>query len=135
MTNTLRPECVRRHGRGELRAGDVCRWDIESFSEVYDIVAGELDATATSVRFREDAFEDMFDELDELGYDYVLVGWYHSHPGYGSFMSRVDLDTQTRMFNRPFHVSLVADPVTLELRAFPLMNDGCVEIPYTVSKK
>jgi len=112
--------------------GDICRWNGERFSVVYDVVTGQLDATATSVRFREDAFESMFDELDELEYDYVLIGWYHSHPGYTSFMSHIDLDTQMRMFNQPFHVALVADPVTMELKAFRLIDDTCVEIPYAV---
>lgn len=112
--------------------GDICQWNGQQFSVVYDVVTGQLDATATSVRFRQDAFEDMFDELDELGYDYVLIGWYHSHPGYTSFMSHIDLDTQIRMFNQPFHVALVADPVALELKAFRWMDGECVEIPYAV---
>ncbi len=115
--------------------GDVCRWNDERFSMVYDVVTGQLDATATSVRFREEAFESMFDELDELDYDYVLIGWYHSHPGYTSFMSHVDLDTQIRMFNQPFHVALVADPITMELKAFRLVDGSCVEIPYAVVEK
>ncbi len=115
--------------------GDLGRWNNTPFSMIYDLVTGQLDATATSVRFRQDAFEDMFDALDELSYDYVLIGWYHSHPGYTSFMSYVDLDTQRRMFNQPFHVALVADPISLELKAFRLLDDECVEIPYAVVKK
>jgi proteasome lid subunit RPN8/RPN11 len=28
--------------------------------------------------------------------DGLIIGWYHSHPGYGIFMSDTDIQTQSR---------------------------------------
>ncbi|MEA2054202.1 MAG: hypothetical protein U9O96_03665 [Candidatus Thermoplasmatota archaeon] len=113
-------------------AGDLYRWNGEDFSVIHDIVTGKLNSTPVSVKFKKDAFENLFDQLDEIGYDYILIGWYHSHPGYTSFMSPVDMDTQSRMFNKPFHVALVADPINMELKAFRIVDERCIEIPYAV---
>ena len=42
----------------------------------------------------------------------ALVGWYHTHPGLGVFLSETDLDKTHRvLFNEPFQVALVYDPV------------------------
>jgi proteasome lid subunit RPN8/RPN11 len=112
--------------------GEVCRWQDAVFSVVHDVVTSELEATSVSVRFRRDAFDDLFEQLDDIDYDYVLLGWYHSHPGYTSFMSDVDVDTQSRMFTQPFHAAIVVDPLTVDMKAFRLARDACVEIPYAV---
>ena len=94
-----------------------------------------LESTSVSVRFQRDAFEDLFDRLDEIKYDYILLGWYHSHVGYSSFMSEVDIDTQSKMFTQPFHAALVVDPVNLEMKAFRLADGKCMEIPYAIFRE
>jgi len=115
--------------------GNLYVWSGEGFSVIHEIVTGKLDSTAVSVKFRRDSFENLFDQLDDIEYDYVLIGWYHSHPGYTSFMSSIDVDTQARMFNKPFHVALVIDPINLELKAFRIIEGKCIEIPYAVFER
>ena len=40
-----------------------------------------------------------------------IVGWYHSHPGYGIFMSETDMTTHGKLLQfSPFIIALVADP-------------------------
>ncbi|MDI9584709.1 MAG: Mov34/MPN/PAD-1 family protein [Acidobacteriota bacterium] len=39
-----------------------------------------------------------------------VVGWYHSHPGFGVFMSDQDLFIQDNFFDGEGHVALVIDP-------------------------
>jgi len=112
--------------------GEIRQWKNNNFSIVHDVVTSDLESTSISVRFRRDAFEDLCDQLDEIPYDYVLVGWYHSHPGFSSFMSHVDVDTQARMFNKPFHAAIVIDPISLELKSFRLSENRCIEISYAV---
>jgi proteasome lid subunit RPN8/RPN11 len=42
----------------------------------------------------------------------ALVGWYHTHPDMGIFLSETDLDKTHRvLFSEPFQVALVYDPV------------------------
>lgn len=50
--------------------------------------------------------------LKQVGRMENLVGWYHSHPGFGCWLSMVDIQTQ-KSFERlhPRSVALVIDPV------------------------
>jgi 26S proteasome regulatory subunit N11 len=43
----------------------------------------------------------------------VIVGWYHSHPGLGVFMSGTDQSTQKAFYNHPWSLAVVVDPVAL----------------------
>lgn len=51
-----------------------------------------------------------------------IVGWYHSHPGYGCWLSGIDVGTQStnQQFTEPF-LAIVVDPVRT-------MSSGKVEI-------
>jgi proteasome lid subunit RPN8/RPN11 len=39
-----------------------------------------------------------------------IVGWYHSHPGFGVFLSKQDVFIQENFFDDAGHVALVIDP-------------------------
>ncbi len=43
--------------------------------------------------------------------DQMIVGWYHSHPGLGVFMSGTDRATQRAFYHHPWNVAIVADPI------------------------
>lgn len=59
-----------------------------------------------------------------------IVGWYHSHPGYGIFMSETDLDTHNKLLQfSPFVVALVVDPEANEFGIWALESDiGIVQV-------
>ncbi len=38
---------------------------------------------------------DMLEMLKQTGRPEMVVGWYHSHPGFGCWLSGVDMNTQT----------------------------------------
>ncbi|MBI3831066.1 MAG: Mov34/MPN/PAD-1 family protein [Planctomycetes bacterium] len=38
-----------------------------------------------------------------------IVGWYHTHPGFGVFLSKMDMFIQENYFNMPFHVAVVIE--------------------------
>jgi len=44
--------------------------------------------------------------------DNQLIGWYHTHPARGVFMSPEDKFIQNNFFNQPWQVALVLDPLT-----------------------
>ncbi|MGE5405985.1 MAG: Mov34/MPN/PAD-1 family protein [Candidatus Saccharibacteria bacterium] len=50
--------------------------------------------------------------------EYGVAGWYHSHPGFGVFLSEYDLFIHRNFFNEPFHVALVIDPINREIGLF-----------------
>lgn len=112
--------------------GDVYKWKNLSFTLVKNVVTTDLEATNISVKFDRDGFEGMFEKLENLRYDYVIVGWYHSHPGLGCFLSSKDIETQKRMFNKPFHTALVLDPIKGETKAYKLKDEGYEERKFAV---
>jgi proteasome lid subunit RPN8/RPN11 len=80
------------------------------------------DATLVSFRF---AVDDSVRAEAHRGRHFPateFVGWYHTHPGHGVFMSGTDRATQLQYF-RPFHrVAVVVDPARREFAAF--VGDG-----------
>lgn len=55
--------------------------------------------------------------------DLQVVGWFHSHPGYGVYFSGNDFSNQEKYFNRPWHVAWVIDPVNQEQGVFCWQGD------------
>jgi proteasome lid subunit RPN8/RPN11 len=49
-----------------------------------------------------------------------VVGWWHSHPGLGCFLSPVDVKTQKSFFPETFQVALVIDPKSRKFKFFSL---------------
>merc|ERR1711881_161197 len=63
--------------------------------------------------------------MPAIGRTEPVVGWYHSHPGTGCFLSNVDCKTQSELFQRqqPRAVAVVCDPILsvrgrVEVKAF-----------------
>jgi len=136
-------ERIRRHGeRGAaqgrevlgLLVGELWRTDGESFAVVRDTATTALEATAFHVRFDRRAFARLFAALDRVGYEYLVLGWYHSHPGYGCFLSPTDLSTQRRMFRETYHSALVIDPVRRRIEVYALRNRAVEHRPFAVWK-
>lgn len=42
--------------------------------------------------------QDMLDMLKQTQRTEVVVGWYHSHPSFGCWLSSVDINTQVLLF-------------------------------------
>jgi proteasome lid subunit RPN8/RPN11 len=70
----------------------------------------------SSLNFTPEAWADIWNHIDHdpLYSDektWRIVGWYHTHPSYGIFLSSYDLYIQENFFKQPGHVALVLDPV------------------------
>lgn len=132
---------VREHASKESRRrlevmglllGEVCSWEGEEYSIITDCVTTELKSSQAKVRFDPEAFPKLFGRLDESGFDYRILGWYHSHPGHTCFLSLRDLETQKTMFTEPYHCALVIDPINREVKAFRLSGEGYEEVPFAI---
>lgn len=102
------------------------------YALVKDVVTTDLEASTVRVRFKRGGFEQLFESLDSCGFEYVIVGWYHSHPGHGCFLSKTDVDTQRTMFGEKHHTALVIDPIGQDVRAFFLEDDEVRERPFVI---
>lgn len=115
-----------------LLLGELLIWKGGGYAIARDIATAPLEASAVHVRFDTARIEELCEALDLCRFRYVLVGWYHSHPGYGCFLSETDMGTQVRMFSESEHCALVVDPMHKEMSAFRLGGEGAVEVPLLV---
>ena len=81
---------------------------------VMDAFPLPVEGTETRVNAHEQAYEYMAEYAEcsrNGGRRENVVGWYHSHPGYGCWLSGIDVDTETSMqeFMDPF-LAIVVDP-------------------------
>lgn len=60
--------------------------------------------------FTHSVWEEMLARVDRDFPDLRIVGWYHSHPGFGIFLSEYDKFIQRNFFSAPGMVALVVDP-------------------------
>lgn len=112
--------------------GEVNSWKGRTYSVVLDVVTTELKSSSSKVRFDPEAFPKLFHKLDDTGFDYILVGWYHSHPGHTCFLSKTDLDTQRGIFDQPYHAALVIDPINCEIKVFRLSGQEHEEVAFAI---
>ena len=54
--------------------------------------------------------------------DETVVGWQHTHPGFGVFLSGYDMFIHRNFFNQPWQVALVVDPQRHEFGFFQWRN-------------
>jgi proteasome lid subunit RPN8/RPN11 len=61
-----------------------------------------------------------------------IVGWYHTHPDFGVFLSGMDLFIQDHFFNLPWQVALVYDPVRRDEGIFVWRNATSERVPHLI---
>ena len=110
-----------------LLAGHVHRDDKGIYAIAERTVTSRLLSDAVSVRFDHSDMRALFDALDGLNFDYVIVGWYHSHLGIGCFMSETDVATHESSFGDDTGFAVVIDPIREELKVFKNSKDGLKE--------
>ena len=72
--------------------------------------AKHYEATKGSFKFTHETWSQITRDRNEYRDDLEMVGWYHTHPGWGVFLSGMDLFICNNFFNRPLDVALVIDP-------------------------
>nr|AAW24515.1 SJCHGC06520 protein [Schistosoma japonicum] len=100
---------------------------------VVDVFAMPQSGTGVSVEAVDPVFQaKMLDMLKQTGRPEMVVGWYHSHPGFGCWLSGVDMNTQQSfeaLSDRA--VAVVVDPIQsvkgkVVIDAFRLINPSLV---------
>jgi len=80
---------------------------------VVDVFAMPQSGTGVSVEAVDPVFQTkMLDMLKQTGRPEMVVGWYHSHPGFGCWLSSTDCSTQQSFEQlNPRAVAVVIDPI------------------------
>lgn len=101
-----------------LLLGRILVDDDGEYAVVDDIITSKLEANRVMVRFDRDGMETLVNAIDDMSQDADIVGWYHSHLGYGCFMSETDIKTQDGLFGGECGFALVVDPMKNEIAVF-----------------
>jgi proteasome lid subunit RPN8/RPN11 len=77
--------------------------------------------------FTQDSLVNLNAEMDEHYPDKQIVGWYHTHPGMGVFLSSYDAWLHHHFFPEPWQVALVIDPLAMTGGFFIRQVDGILD--------
>lgn len=110
---------IHAHGHGKLDGevcgvlvGTPCHDEHGPYLHIEAAIVGQGAASqAASVTFTAETWTKIQDEMERLYPDGKIVGWYHTHPGFGIFLSGMDLFIHESFFDLPWQVALVYDPI------------------------
>lgn len=74
------------------------------------VPALEAEGGRSRVTFTHDAWATIHATIDREHPGEEILGWYHSHPGFGIFLSEHDLFIHRNFFSRPEQIAIVVDP-------------------------
>jgi proteasome lid subunit RPN8/RPN11 len=107
-------ECV------DDQTGEPFVWVTESLE------AKHYENTQASFTYTHDSWEEITRERDRLHPELDIVGWYHTHPDFGIFLSSHDLFIHRNFFDQPLQLAYVVDPIR-QTRGFFRWRDGGLE--------
>ncbi len=82
---------------------------------------------STFVTFTQDSLVKIINEMDDQHPELKIVGWYHTHPRLGIFLSHYDTWLHQNFFPEPWQVALVIDPHPSEGGFFIRKPDGVLD--------
>ncbi len=112
---------------GTILIGDMCREHGGLHVIISDYIEAKYtDASASTLTFTHETWDYVNREKEERFPDKKIVGWQHTHPGYGIFLSNYDMFIQENFFDLPFQVAYVIDPKQ-QIRGFFQWKNSKVE--------
>jgi proteasome lid subunit RPN8/RPN11 len=113
---------IRQHARSSGKTevcGVLIGQDRDHRIEVSACIAGQnADEAGAHVTFTQDTWEHIYAVKDKKYPNERIVGWYHSHPGFGIFLSDHDTFIHKNFFSSPGQVAWVFDPQSDEEGCF-----------------
>jgi proteasome lid subunit RPN8/RPN11 len=110
---------IHAHGKSSLDAeicgvlvGNVYRDKDGAYLYIEHSIRGDrAEGHAAQVTFKAETWTHIQDVMDREHPDGKIVGWYHTHPGFGIFLSGMDLFISDNFFNLPWQIAFVYDPI------------------------
>lgn len=108
------------------------------FGEIVDgktIIAGSVaavtaEAQQISLTFTHDVWQDILKVGEERYPGKTIVGWYHTHPSFGLFLSEYDQFIQNNFFANPGQLALVIDPIAGNMGWFEIRPNKKIEMVF-----
>ena len=97
---------------GGVLLGKFAVYQDRPYVRVEQVVLGlKAEGSATQLTFTHETWRQINEAKDREHPDLQIVGWYHSHPDLGIFLSRDDLYIHRNFFANERQVALVVDPI------------------------
>jgi proteasome lid subunit RPN8/RPN11 len=117
---------------GVLLGGQYVDEDGDAFVVVTDSLRAEhYESSRGHFKFTHDTWTRIGRQREEFSDELQMVGWYHTHPGWGVFLSNMDRFICDHFFNRPLDVALVVDPVGNDRGWFYWQDGATPRLPQT----
>ena len=88
------------------------RDDLGPFAEATDYIrCDSASSKFAEVTFTHESWAQINEQMDSKFVDKRIIGWYHSHPDFGIFLSDRDCFIHEHFFSGPGQVAYVVDPV------------------------
>jgi proteasome lid subunit RPN8/RPN11 len=121
---------IRQHARSSSKTevcGVLIGQDRDHRIAVTACIEGQnAEEAGAHVTFTQDTWEHIYSVKDQRYPQERIVGWYHSHPGFGVFLSDHDTFIHKNFFSSPGQVAWVFDPHSDEEGCFGWV-DGRIE--------
>lgn len=89
---------------------------------------------AAQVTFTARTWSHIQEVMDREHPDLRILGWYHTHPGHGIFLSDMDLFIHKNFFSLPWHLAFVFDPQHWEEGLFAWRTGNMAVESFVVQK-
>ena len=104
---------------------------IEEFGKTNIIINGfveakHCEATPTTLTFTHETWDACHKEIDKKFPNKKIVGWIHTHPNYGIFLSEYDKFIQENFFSEDYETAYVVDPIQ-DIEGFYFWINGRIE--------
>lgn len=89
---------------------------LEEFGKTNIIISGFIEAkyceaTPTTLKFTHETWEYVHKEIEKKHPGKKIVGWIHTHPDFGIFLSEYDKFIHQNFFNEDYQIAYVVDPI------------------------
>jgi proteasome lid subunit RPN8/RPN11 len=134
---------IRAHGRATpdvevcgVLVGNVYQDDDGSGCYVAANIRGNgAEGRNAQVTFTSDTWAHINTMMDTKYADERIVGWYHTHPGFGIFLSEMDLFIHQNFFGEPWQIAYVDDPQGGDCGVFVWEKGALVRRPLRIEPR
>jgi proteasome lid subunit RPN8/RPN11 len=125
---------IYEHGRSRtdvevcgVLVGNGYRSDDQPYVYVEAIVRGShAESGIAQVTFTGDTWSHIHNVMDREFPDKRIIGWYHTHPGFGIFLSPMDMFIHENFFSAHEQLAIVYDPLSGEEGLFVWTNGRAI---------
>ena len=111
--------------------GMLIGYTVEEFGKTNIIIEGFIEAkyceaTPTTLKFTHETWEYCHKEIEKKYPEKKILGWIHTHPDFGIFLSEYDKFIQENFFNQEHQIAYVIDPIQ-NIEGFYFWINGKIE--------